>query len=84
MKNLTATQLARNLSDVLDGVEHRGETYVIARQGRPVATLAPAPKRSTGGALLRLLEQYPPDPDWAREIAETRKLLFVEERNWPD
>lgn len=83
MKNLTATELARTLSDVLDAVEHRGERFVISRNGRTLAELSPK-KTATVGDLLQLLDEYPPDPDWARELAEVRQLLYVEERNWPD
>ena len=41
MKTLTATELARNLRRILDGVEHGHEEIVITRDGRPVAKLAP-------------------------------------------
>ena len=40
-KKLTATQAARNFSEVLARVHLRGETFVLTRHGRVVAQLAP-------------------------------------------
>ena len=39
--NLSATQLARNLSDILNRVRYADEAFVIMRNGEAVATLAP-------------------------------------------
>lgn len=39
---ITATQLARGLADVLNRVRYRGESFVIVRNGEPVARLEPA------------------------------------------
>lgn len=38
---VTATELAKSLSDVLNRVRYRGERFLIERNGEPVATLAP-------------------------------------------
>ena len=38
---ITATELARSLSDVLSRVRYRGERFVIERNGEPVASLGP-------------------------------------------
>lgn len=38
---ITATELSRALSDVLNRVRYRGESFLIERNGEPVATLAP-------------------------------------------
>lgn len=83
MKSLTATELARNLSDVLDAVEHRGESFEITRKGGAVARLEPRPKKTVRD-LIEVLERHPPDPDWWREIQEVRALMVVEERDWTD
>ena len=39
---ITATHLAKSLSDVLNRVRYRGQQFVVVRNGEPVATLAPA------------------------------------------
>lgn len=38
---ITATELARNLSDVLSRIRYRGERFVVERNGEPVASLGP-------------------------------------------
>lgn len=38
---ITATELAKSLSDVLNRVRYRGERFIIERSGEPVATLIP-------------------------------------------
>lgn len=57
---ITATELARGLSDILNRVRYKGETFVIQRNGEAIATLAPSgPKpgvtlRELAGALSKL------------------------------
>ena len=66
---------------MLDGVEHRGQTYVVTRGGKPVARITPVPM-ANGRAIKRLLHEYQPDADWLGEIAALRVDLPVEERAW--
>lgn len=42
-RGLTATELARKLSDVLNRVYYQRETVVVERGGKPVCQLTPAP-----------------------------------------
>jgi antitoxin (DNA-binding transcriptional repressor) of toxin-antitoxin stability system len=39
---ITATELAKRLSDVLNRVKYRGERFVVQRNGKTIATIAPA------------------------------------------
>ena len=39
---LSATELARNVGDVLARIRYRGDTFVIERNGEPVARILPA------------------------------------------
>jgi len=82
MKELSATEVARRFSEVLDAVEHDGESFVIRRKGKTIARIEPAP--SNGAAVKKLLRRIPNDPDWARELRELRQSLPVQERDWPD
>jgi prevent-host-death family protein len=41
MTTLTAADLARRLSDILNRVRYRGERFVVERNGEPVAVLVP-------------------------------------------
>jgi len=81
MAELSATEAARQFSDLLDAVEHRGESFVISRKGKAVAVVGPARPRR-GKELKRFLQKHPPDASWAEELREIRESLFVEERNW--
>lgn len=81
MEEISATEAARRFSELLDEVEHRGSSFVIRRNGKPIARVAPV-GRPNGKAVLDFLAKHRPDPDWAREIEEVRKLLYIEERNW--
>jgi antitoxin (DNA-binding transcriptional repressor) of toxin-antitoxin stability system len=40
---ITATELARKLGDVLGKIRYRGETFIIERNGEPVARIGPIP-----------------------------------------
>jgi antitoxin (DNA-binding transcriptional repressor) of toxin-antitoxin stability system len=56
MKEMSATEVARRFSAVLDGAEN-GEAVVITRGGRQVAMLVPAP-RANGNALLDVFRRW--------------------------
>ena len=56
MKELSATEVARRFSAVLDSAEN-GEAVVITRGGRRVAMLVPAP-RANGAALLDVFRRW--------------------------
>jgi len=83
MKRLTATEAARRFADLLDSVERTGETVLVERRGRTIASIAPAPAVS-GRAVKELLRSHEADPTWARELRELRSALKPEERRWSD
>ncbi len=56
MKEMSASEVARRFSAVLDGAEN-GEAVVITRAGRQVAMLVPAP-RANGATLLDVLRRW--------------------------
>lgn len=79
MTDVSATEAARHFAELLDGVEQRGERYRIVRRGKVIAELGPA-GRGRGNAAKAALRRHQPDPDWGDDLAETRRLLRVEER----
>ncbi len=79
MKEITATDAARNFSDLLDELEHRGGEYVIVRRGKPVAHLERV-TAGNGSSIKRLLSSRSPDEEWAADLASVRGLLALEER----
>jgi len=83
MRRLTATEAARRFSDLLDRVEQDGETFVVERRGRAVASIAPAAPAS-GAAIKDLLRSVSRDEDWSAELTELRSALRPEDRRWSD
>ena len=83
MRSLSATEAARRFSELLDAVETRGETFLVARRGRTVARIGPV-AAADGRAVKELLRRARPDPAWIDELRELRAALAVEERAWND
>ncbi|MGH2739231.1 MAG: type II toxin-antitoxin system Phd/YefM family antitoxin [Actinomycetota bacterium] len=81
MENVSATDAARRFSELLDAIEHRRESFVISRRGRPVARIGPA-AAATGKAAKAVLRRHPRDRAWAADLAALREDLSVEERRW--
>jgi len=83
MKQLSATDASRRFSEVLDDVERGGESYVVVRHGRAVATIGPA-RGGTGKALKQALRANQPDDAWADELRELREAVEPEADPWHD
>ena len=83
LKQLSATDAARRFSELLDRVERNGESVVIVRHGRAVATIGPAGV-GTGKALKEALRAHVPDPDLADEVRELREFVGPAQDRWPD
>lgn len=81
MRRLTATDAARRFSSLLDQVEQTGETFVVERRGRVVASIVPAPV-SSGREVKRMLRSLPVDSSWPTELRELRASLAPESRRW--
>jgi prevent-host-death family protein len=73
VSEISATEASKRFADLLDAVEHRGETFTVVRRGRVVATIAPA-RRGTGADLRRILNELPPDDRWADDLQELRRF----------
>ncbi len=72
---ISATDLARSLSDVLNRVKYRGECFVVERSGEPIAEIRPVkPWRDvTPEELVRLLARVPlPGDGFGEELARLR------------
>ncbi len=68
---ITATDLSKSLSDVLNRVRYRGETFVIERNGEFIATLAPkgpVPGVSLGRLAAALGNLVPPGEGFADDL----------------
>jgi prevent-host-death family protein len=71
---ISASEASNRFAELLDAVEHRGETIIVVRHGRPVATIAPA-RRGTGADLRRILEARPSDDRWASDLRGLRAFV---------
>lgn len=68
---ITATELAKSLSDILNRVKYNGERFVIERNGEPIASLAPlGPAKSiTLREFAMKLREFPqPDEDFWKDL----------------
>ena len=78
-KEITATELARNLADYLNRVAYRGEQFTIVRNGKPLGELRPLSPTGTAKDLieaLNTLEEWPAGEldAFARDVEEARRL----------
>lgn len=72
---MTASEVSRNFASVLDRAEH-GETIVVTRGGKRLATIAPA-AAANGAELADFLAQRRGtlDESFADDVLGTRELL---------
>ncbi|GAA1905722.1 hypothetical protein GCM10009716_14550 [Streptomyces sodiiphilus] len=80
---MTATEVSRNFASVLDRAE-RGETIVITRGGRRLATLAPAPP-GNGAGIRDFLMSFQVDEEFGTDVLSARDGLTDEmSATWHD
>ena len=69
--SISATELARRLGDVLGRIRYRGDSFLVKRNGEPIARITPLVNRATGSVLEALQawrEAAPHDPDLADDL----------------
>jgi antitoxin (DNA-binding transcriptional repressor) of toxin-antitoxin stability system len=81
VKEISATDAARGFAALLDAVQHRGESFVIRRNGEIVARIEPA-EGATGASVKELLAGVPRDRQWAGELRDLRSSLPAEVPDW--
>lgn len=82
MRTVTATEASRSFAALLDEAEH-GETVIVTRGGKRVATLGPA-NVSNGAEFLALLDSTKPDDEFEADILAVRASAVAEGPAWPD
>jgi antitoxin (DNA-binding transcriptional repressor) of toxin-antitoxin stability system len=84
VKTLTATQVSRNFSRVLDELERGGDEVVIVRGRHPVAKMVPGAPRMTAlealGDLYRTLDDAEGEA-WLEDMAGADRPLRREVRD---
>jgi antitoxin (DNA-binding transcriptional repressor) of toxin-antitoxin stability system len=81
VRDISATEAARNFTEGLDALDHRHETFVVMRKGRSVARITPA-YAASGRTVKDLLLAHRPDATWGRQLRAVRSKLLTEERDW--
>lgn len=82
MKIMTASEVSRAFSAVLDEAEH-GETIVITRAGRRVATMTAASAATWGSLRSALADWTPPsDTDLEDDMRAARAAVTLDEDPW--
>lgn len=83
---MSATDLARNLGDILGRIRYRGESFVIERNGTPVARIGPVPGTApapAARALAAWLDAAAPDPALADDLADVGAADRPPADPWP-
>lgn len=72
---ITATELARSVGDVLGKVRYRRDTFIIERNGEPVARLTPWPadEGTTVAEALRAWVSEEADPAFADDLERVNR-----------
>lgn len=86
-QRISATDVARNLSDVLNRVRYKGESFLIVRNGEEAGLLSPVSegKPKTLRQLVGLMrEMGSPDDEFASDLeAIRREQQSLPEDPWP-
>jgi prevent-host-death family protein len=81
VQRLSATEAARRFSELLNAVERNGETFVVVRRGRAVASIGPT-AGADGREVKAILREHRPDSAWESELRALRESLTPQERDW--
>lgn len=74
MHRVTATEAARNLSDLLNRIRYRGESFEIERNGEVIARMSAATPLGVGlRGFLDLLERLSADGSFADDLERVQK-----------
>lgn len=84
---VTATELARNLSDILNRVRYKGESFIIERNGEDIASIHPQGQHGiTMKQLATAMANIPLlDEDFEKDLEAARSILREPELpEWPN
>jgi prevent-host-death family protein len=83
-EHIPSTRLARSLGDVLARIRYRGDSFVIEKNGVPVARLVPIEpqKGITLREFVRLWTARGPDPEFADALERVNAADEPAENPW--
>ncbi|HVC91817.1 MAG TPA: hypothetical protein VND66_14475 [Acidobacteriaceae bacterium] len=84
---ISVTEAARNFADCVNRVRYQNVTFVLLRNGSPVARLAPDHEKTCTGRMLAeaLAKVKLPDEEartWRRDLRTARKTLKPPADKW--
>lgn len=84
---ISVTEAARNFADCVNRVRYQGVTFILQKNGVPVARIVPEEKkRSTGADLAKALAQVDlPEEEaraWYKDLQAARKSLKPPVDKW--
>jgi antitoxin (DNA-binding transcriptional repressor) of toxin-antitoxin stability system len=84
---ISVTEAARNFADCVNRVHYQNVTFVLLKNGRPVARIVPEPKKTcTGpelGEALRKVDLSESEARaWHRDLMAARKTLKPPKDKW--
>ena len=80
MRVVTATEASLSFAALLDEAE-RGETIVVTRGGRRIASIGPAAV-GNGAEVIELLSSYAADEHFADDVLAAREAVISREPTW--
>jgi antitoxin (DNA-binding transcriptional repressor) of toxin-antitoxin stability system len=85
--HISVTEAARNFADCINRVHYQNATFVLFKNGSPVARLVPnVEKTCTGRELAEALGQLELSPEnakaWRNDLRRARKILKPPVNRW--
>jgi prevent-host-death family protein len=86
-KAISVTEAARNFADCVNRARYQGVTFILHKNGVPVARIIPEEKKpSTGREIAAALAKVRLTPKesaaWLGDLAEARKNLITQKDKW--
>jgi antitoxin (DNA-binding transcriptional repressor) of toxin-antitoxin stability system len=86
-KAISVTEAARNFADCVNRAHYQGTTFVLHKNGVPVARIVPEERKScTALELAAALAKVRLSPEesaaWRRDLQEARKNLVPQKDKW--
>jgi antitoxin (DNA-binding transcriptional repressor) of toxin-antitoxin stability system len=84
---ITVTEAARNFADCVNRAHYQNQSFVLLKNGKPVARLIPETEKvCTGKDLAEALEHVELTPEdarqWHKDIVAARKALKPQGNKW--
>jgi hypothetical protein len=81
---ISSTEAARHLGDYLSRVKHKGETFILTKNDKPIAELAPVAGsgKGTWGELKAAMVGLQFDENFANDLEQVNEVDQLESNPW--